>query len=80
VGGGVKVWPQVAPLVHDLLASAPPPPPPAAVAPPAPTVEPTPAPTPAPKPAARKRPGKKGKGDSEVGRTGTNDDVMKPSD
>jgi serine/threonine-protein kinase len=77
VAGGVKAWPHVAPLVHDLLASAPPPPPPVA---PAPTIEPPPAAAKAP---PHKRPGK-GKpgvgGKAEPGRSGVADDVMKPSD
>jgi hypothetical protein len=80
VGLGAKLWPHVAPFVHDLLAAAPtPPPPPVAPAPVA--VEPAPAPAPAAKPAPHKH-GRKGDkpGKPEAGRTGVADDVMKPSD
>ena len=77
VAGGVKAWPHVAPLVHDLLASPPPPPPP--VATPAPTfVEQPQAPAVPARSSSKKHPSKKGKGDS--GRTGVADDVMTPSD
>jgi eukaryotic-like serine/threonine-protein kinase len=78
-GLGAKLWPRVAPLVHDLLAAAPPPAPPP-VAPMPAVVEPTPAPA-AAKPAARRRGGKRGdKGKPESGRTGVADDVMTPTD
>jgi serine/threonine protein kinase len=82
VGVGTKLWPHVAPLVHDLLASAPPPPPPPAapapVAAAAPVVEPV-------KPAPRRRAGKKGekaidKDKLVAPRTGEADDVLAPSE
>jgi serine/threonine-protein kinase len=79
-GAGAKVWPHVAPLVHDLLASAPPAPPPApapapaAVAPP-PVVEPV---RPAPKKRASSKKGDKSK--PAAPRTGEADDVLAPTE
>jgi hypothetical protein len=77
--GGLKAWPHVAPLVHELLASAPAQPPPAGPPMPA-TMDPPPAPpTVEAKPAPRKKTGGK-KAKPDVGRTGVADDVMRPSD
>jgi serine/threonine-protein kinase len=78
-GLGTKLWPHVAPIVHDLLASSPPAPPPApAAAPvaatPPPLVEPV-------KLAPKKRASKKAdKGKPATPRTGEADDVLAPSE
>jgi serine/threonine-protein kinase len=85
--GGVKAWKSfLGPMVTSLLAEPPPP-----AAPPTPypaIIPPTPGPTPPPpKPVAKKRPGKKGKGEkaeptgttTTPERSGSGDDVIPPS-
>jgi serine/threonine protein kinase len=81
--GGVKAWKGfLGPIVTNLLKE----PPPVAQPAPAPAIiPPTPGPAPPPpKPVAKKRPGRKGKGDAPGAtptpeRTGSGDDVIPPS-